>query len=96
MTWIRVVPPENAEGDLREAYSFVYSLYPSDYREEVAAVKRPDGTSDSIVAAHSLIPAALKHAMAAFGVLLSADLPLTRRQHEMIATVVSAANDCFY
>ena len=29
-------------------------------------------------------------------VLLSPELPLTRRQHEMIATVVSALNGCFY
>jgi len=27
---------------------------------------------------------------------MAADLPLTRAQHEMIATVVSATNDCFY
>jgi hypothetical protein len=29
-------------------------------------------------------------------VLLQPDLPLTRRQHEMIAAVVSATNACFY
>jgi len=27
---------------------------------------------------------------------MSAELPLTRQQHEMIATVVSASNRCFY
>ena len=52
--------------------------------------------SDSIVASHSLIPDALFHAFATFGVLMSADLPLTRRQHEMITTVVSVANRCHY
>lgn len=49
-----------------------------------------------IVASHSLIPEALHHAFATFGVLLSPDLPLTRRQQEMIATAVSAANRCVY
>ena len=32
----------------------------------------------------------------AFGVLLAPELPLQRRQHEMIATLVSALNRCFY
>jgi hypothetical protein len=38
----------------------------------------------------------MRHAMSAFGVLLAPDLPLSRRQQEMIATVVSAHNRCFY
>jgi hypothetical protein len=36
------------------------------------------------------------HALSTYGVLLDPQLPLTRRQHEMIATVVSALNRCFY
>lgn len=96
MTWIHTTPPEQADGQLREAYGAVYPLYPSEYRAEVPSVQRSDGSTDSIVAAHSLIPEALRHGMATLGVLLSPDLPLTRRQHEMIATVVSALNSCFY
>ena len=61
-----------------------------------AALQNVDGSSDSIVASHSLIPEAMLHAMSAYGVLLSKNLPLSRRQHEMIATVVSALNRCFY
>ena len=48
------------------------------------------------IASHSLIPEALYHAFATFGSLMSPDLPLTRRQHEMITTVVSVANRCHY
>ena len=96
MTWIPIVPFDAAQGELRDAYDFVYAFYPPEYRDEVDAVTRPDGSADSIVAAHSLIPPALKHAMATFGALLSPELPLSRRQHEMIATVVSALNGCFY
>jgi alkylhydroperoxidase family enzyme len=96
MTWINTTPPERADAHLRACYEFVYAFYPPEYRVEVPAVQRPDGGADSITAAHSLIPQALRHAMAAFGVLLSPELPLTRRQHEMIATVVSALNCCFY
>jgi hypothetical protein len=96
MTWIPVVPPAEADDGLRRCYESVYALYPPEYQGEVAPLRRPDGSGDSIVAAHSLIPEAMRHAMSAFGVLLAPDLPLTRRQHEMIATVVSALNRCFY
>jgi hypothetical protein len=96
MTWIKTVPPEQADEALLRCYQSVYALYPAEYRDEVPAVVRPDGGADSIVAAHSLIPEAMRHAMSTFGALLAPDLPLTRRQHEMIATVVSARNRCFY
>lgn len=96
MTWIKTIPPTEADADLLGIYQALQSLYPSEYRDVVPALQRADGTADSIVAAHSLIPEAMRHAMSAFGVLLSPDLPLTRRQHEMITTVVSVLNDCFY
>ncbi|MCI0462705.1 MAG: hypothetical protein L0Z62_37630 [Gemmataceae bacterium] len=96
MTWIKTVPPAEADADLRRCYEAVYALYPAEYADEVPQVQRPDGSADSITAAHSLIPEAMRHAMSTFGVLLSPELPLARRQHEMIATVVSALNRCFY
>jgi hypothetical protein len=96
MTWIKTVPPAEADPGLRRAYEEVRALYPPEYAVNVPALIRPDGQSDSIVAAHSLIPEAMRHGMSAFAVLLSPELPLTRRQHEMIATVVSALNRCVY
>ena len=96
MTWIKTVPPQQADPALQKVYEAIYSLYPPEYRQEVAALVRPDGTSDSISAAHSLIPEAMRHAMSTYGVLLSPQLPLSRRQHEMIAAAVSVANRCFY
>ena len=45
---------------------------------------------------HTLIPQAMHHAFALLAVLMQPGLPLERRHHEMIATVVSAANRCFY
>jgi hypothetical protein len=92
MTWIRTIPYAEADAKLRELVDRERALYPPEY-----AV--PTGVTDeagSIVASHSLIPEALYHAFATFGVLMSPDLPLTRRQHEMITTVVSAANRCHY
>jgi len=96
MTWIKTVPPEEADPKLKRCYEAVCVLYPPEYAGEVPSVRRADGTADSITAAHSLIPEALRHGLSIYGVLLSPDLPLTRRQHEMIATVVSALNRCFY
>jgi hypothetical protein len=94
MTWIKTIPPAEAPAPLQACYEAVYALYPPEYGTSV--VRRADGSADSVVAAHSLIPEAMRHAMSTLGVLLAPDLPLTRRQHEMIATVVSALNSCFY
>jgi hypothetical protein len=96
MTWIKTVLPGEADEALRDSYEAIARLYPAEYRQEVASLVRPDGSSDSVVAAQSLIPEAMRHAMSTFGVLLSPELPLSRRQHEMIASVVSARNRCFY
>ena len=49
-----------------------------------------------IVASHSLIPEALRHTFRDIGALMAPELPLDRRQHEMIATVVSATNHTYY
>ena len=96
MTWIKTIGPDEAGADLRQIYEQVRALYPPEYGPPVEAVSRPDGGSDSITAAHSLIPEAMRHMMSGLGVLLQPGLPLTRRQHEMIAAVVSARNHCFY
>jgi hypothetical protein len=96
MTWIKTIPPQEAPPDLLQCYQTLRSLYPEEYGVTVPALRRPDGSADSIVAAHSLFPDVMLHAMSAFAEMLRPDLPLTRRQHEMIATVVSAQNRCFY
>jgi alkylhydroperoxidase family enzyme len=82
-----------ADEPLRQAMETTRALYPAEYREPTHPTA--DGTP-GIIAAHSLIPEALRHAFATFGVLLSTDLPLSRRQHEMITTVVSRTNRCRY
>jgi hypothetical protein len=96
MTWIASIPFDRADGDLRRLYEAIYSLYPPEYGTSIPALVRSDGTSESIVAVHSLIPEAMFHLMSGLAVLYRPDLPLSRRQHEMIATVVSAHNRCFY
>lgn len=94
MTWIKTIPSTEADENLRRAMESQRDLYPIEYAQPVHPTA--DGEGAEIVASHSLIPAALYHAFATFGVLLSPDLPLTRRQHEMITTVVSVTNRCHY
>ena len=96
MTWIRTTPPERADAELLGVYEQVYALYPAEYADPVKAVTPADGGNDGVVAAHSLIPEAMRHMMSGLGALLQPNLPLTRRQHEMIAAVVSVQNQCFY
>jgi alkylhydroperoxidase family enzyme len=92
MAWIQTVSAE-ADEKVRAAVEAQKALYPSEYDDPVHPTG--DGTS-SIVASHSLIPAALEHAFSTFGALMSPELPLSREQHEMIATMVSVANRCQY
>ena len=94
MTWIKTIPISEADEKLRHAVEAQRELYPAEYAVPIHPA--PDGQGSQIVASHSLIPEALHHAFATFGVLMSPDLPLTRRQHEMITTVVSVTNRCHY
>jgi hypothetical protein len=94
MTWIKTIPFDEADPSLRRAIEMQRQLYPVEYATPVHPVG--DGEMSGIVASHSLIPDALYHAFATFGVLMSPDLPLSRRQHEMITTMVSEANRCKY
>jgi hypothetical protein len=96
MTWIKTTPSASAGPELRSVYEAIYALYPREYAEPVGSLVRPDGGSDSIVAAHSLIPEAMRHMMSGLAAMMQPHLPLTRRQHEMIASVVSVQNRCFY
>ena len=93
MAWIKTIPLSEAKGELLELLMKQRELYPGEYEESTAGVT---GTDESIVESHTLIPPALYHAFSTFGALMSPDLPLDRRQHEMIATMVSITNDCFY
>jgi alkylhydroperoxidase family enzyme len=93
MTWIKTVPPDESE-ELRKVVEAQREFYPIEYATPVHPTA--DGATAGIVASHSLIPQALYHAFATFGSLMSPDLPLDRRQHEMITTVVSVTNRCHY
>lgn len=92
MTWIKTIPLDEAGKQLLDALEKQRALYPAEY----AAPVHPQNGTSGIVASHTLIPDALFHAFATFGSLMSPGLPLSREQHEMIATTVSVRNRCVY
>ena len=98
MTWIKVVHPGSGDPVLDGAYAEAYQRYPVEYSPQAKKEMHfpPELAGESIVASHSLIPEALRHMFAGYGALLQPELPLSRRQHELIAATVSALNDCFY
>jgi hypothetical protein len=91
MTWIKTIRPEDADPSLLELLQKTRAMYPPEYATPVTSV-----AGESIVASHTLIPQAMHHAFALLAVLMQPGLPLERKHHEMIATVVSVANRCFF
>ena len=81
MPWIRTISPDEATGRLAKTYR--------------AALQRA-GRVFGIVRAMSLAPDVLDASMGLYqSVMFRAD-GLSRRQREMLAVVVSHANDCHY
>jgi hypothetical protein len=93
MTWIKTIRLEDDEY-LCERVMEERKLYPMEYATPVPIVDR--GFENSIVGSHSLLPDVMFHSFSAFGAMMSPNLPLVREQHEMIATMVSVTNRCFY
>lgn len=93
MAWIKTIRYEDADEHLQEILMKTRTSYPQEY---ASPVESASAINESIVDSHTLIPDALFHAFSTFSALMSPDLPLTRRQHEMIATMVSVTNDCHY
>ena len=81
MAHIRVIPPDEAEGDLKAQYD--------------AAVERA-GRIFHIVGIQSVNPAALAACIGLYRALMFGESPLSRADREMLATVTSAANGCVY
>ena len=81
MAWIQLIRPAEATGALKREYDI--------------AMKRA-GRVFQILQIQSLNPAALTAAMRLYLATMYQPSPLSRRQREMIATVVSAANRCHY
>ncbi len=81
MPWIKVIEPEDATGELKEEYD--------------AAVQRA-GRVFNILKVQSLNPGALRASMQLYRAAMFGPSDLSRAEREMLATVVSWANNCFY
>ena len=81
MPWIKTVPPDEATGRLKKSYD--------------AALSRA-GRVFGIVKTMSLAPSVLDASLALYQRIMYAPEGLTRMQRELLATVVSRANDCHY
>ena len=81
MPHIRLIDVEEADGDLREEYD--------------AAIGRA-GKVFNILKAMSLNPAVLRASMELYKAIMFGESGLSRRERELLATVTSAQQDCFY
>lgn len=82
MAWIELTGPEQASGLLKRLYD--------------AAIKRA-GRVYNVIRLQSRRPEVLRASTQLYvEIMHSADSPLSRAQREMIATVVSRTNGCFY
>lgn len=81
MPWIKVIEPEDATGELKQEYD--------------EAVQRA-GKVFNILKVQSLNPDALRASMQMYRATMYAPSGLSRAEREMLATVVSWANHCFY
>ena len=79
--WIRTVAPEEATGLVKKVYD--------------AAVRRA-GKVFHIVRAMSLSPPVQEAALELYKRIMFGPSTLSRRQREMLAVIVSRANDCHY
>ena len=81
MAWIPVIPPTEASGKLKEEYE--------------RAVRERGGLAN-IFTVTSLHPGVLDCHLSLYEELQFGESPLSRRERELVATVVSRANECPY
>lgn len=81
MAHIQIIEPEHATGALKTEYD--------------DAINRA-GKVFNILKVQSLNPATLRASMQLYTATMHGDSGLTRAERELLATVVSRANDCFY
>jgi alkylhydroperoxidase family enzyme len=78
---LELIDPEDADGLLKEEYE--------------AAVERA-GKVYNIVRSMSLAPEVLRRSMELYREIMFGPSRLSRQERELLATVVSATNECYY
>ncbi len=81
MPHLDLIEPDDADGLLAEEYE--------------AAIGRA-GKVYNIVRSMSLNPAVLRQSMELYKAIMFGPSGLTRQERELLATVVSATNECYY
>ena len=90
--WIRMIGAREAEGALKE----VYTTMRTNMSSRPAVYSTPDGDAPNIVKSHSLEPEGLRLAFSMSTAVHWSDKSLPWTKREMINTVTSRANNCFY
>ncbi len=81
MAHLDLVDPDDADGLLAEEYE---------------AARRRAGKVFNIVRSMSLRPTVLRQSMELYRAIMFGPSELTRQERELLATVVSATNECYY
>lgn len=81
MAWIHTIDPDDAEGPLREEYD---------------EARRRAGRVAQVLRLSSLNPAVLTRWVQLYKDVMFGPSPLARYERELVATVVSAENECHY
>jgi hypothetical protein len=90
--WIQMIGAREAQGALKE----VYLKMRANMGSRPAAYSTPNGDAPNIVKSHSLDPEGLRLAFSISTAIHWSDKSLLWAKREMINTVTSRANDCFY
>lgn len=81
MTWVRVVPPTEATGELKDAYE---------------RAQKERGAIGDLFQATSLHPGVVDKHLSLYKEIQFGEGPLSRRERELVATMVSRENGCVY
>jgi hypothetical protein len=88
VAWLHTIASEEADGPLAEAYEAMAN-------RPMPPVYRPEhGGAPGIIRAHSLDPALMAVTFGVSGTLAGETLPWPQR--ELLASVTSRTNQCFY
>ena len=82
MAWIDMVDEDKAEGKLKEIYERITG--------------RGSSKVANVLKVHSLNPQVLEDHLNLYKTIMFAGSNISRKQREMVATVVSTINDCHY
>ena len=88
VAWLTTVPKAQATGALAEAYTAM------DNRPMPPVYRPAHGDAPGIIRAHSLDPELLRRTFGVSGALATTSLPWPDR--ELLASVTSRTNQCFY